>query len=46
MEAYRKVVTQSPDFADAHYNLALLCQKRGLAQEALRHLKAYKKLKA
>ncbi len=46
MEAYRKVVTHSPDFADAHYNLALLCQKRGLAQEALRHLKAYKKLKA
>lgn len=46
VELYRRAVAGSPDFADAHWNLALLCRKRGLAQEALRHLKAYRKLKA
>jgi tetratricopeptide (TPR) repeat protein len=43
---YREAVAQSPDFADAHWNLALLCKSRGLAQEALRHLKVYRKLTA
>lgn len=46
LDAYRTAVAHAPDFADAHYNLALLCQARGHSQEALRHLMAYKKLKA
>ena len=44
--AYRAAVRHAPAFADAHYNLALLCEQRGLRQEALRHLQAYRKLVA
>jgi len=29
--------------ADAHYNLALICEATGLRQEAIRHLAAYRK---
>jgi len=41
---YRAALERAPDMADAHYNLALLCEARGLRQEALRHLSAYRKL--
>lgn len=44
--AYRAALEQAPDMADAHYNLALLYEARGLRQEALRHLSAYRKLNA
>jgi tetratricopeptide (TPR) repeat protein len=46
LDAYRAAVKAAPDFADAHYNLAMLCRERGLPQEAIRHLSAYKKLTA
>jgi hypothetical protein len=32
--------------ADAHYNLSLLYQATGKAQEAIRHLAEYKRRKA
>ena len=34
----------APDLADAHYNLARLCENLGLQQEALRHWSAFRKL--
>ena len=40
---YRKALEASPDMADAHYNLALLCEAKGMRREALRHLSAYRK---
>ncbi|MDQ6621115.1 MAG: tetratricopeptide repeat protein [Pseudomonadota bacterium] len=43
---YRAALKEAPDMADAHYNLALLCEAQGLRQEALRHLSAYRKLNA
>lgn len=44
IEMYRAALAENPAFADAHYNLALLCEAAGLAQEAIRHLAAYRKL--
>ena len=44
--AYRAALKESPDLADAHYNLALLCESEGLRKEALRHLSAFRKLSA
>jgi tetratricopeptide (TPR) repeat protein len=44
--AYRAALRESPDLADAHYNLALLCESEGLRKEALRHLSAFRKLSA
>jgi tetratricopeptide (TPR) repeat protein len=43
-QSYRKAVEAEPGLADAHYNLARLCDAQGLAQEALRHWSAYRKL--
>ena len=40
---YRAALQASPEMADAHYNLALLCERKGLRREALRHLSAYRK---
>jgi tetratricopeptide (TPR) repeat protein len=40
---YRKALEASPEMADAHYNLALLCEAKGMRREALRHLSAYRK---
>jgi hypothetical protein len=31
-------------FADAHFNLARLCEQLGRRAEAIRHLRAYKRL--
>ena len=45
-EAYRAALRDAPDLADAHYNLALLCESEGLRKEALRHLSAFRKLSA
>ena len=41
--AYREALKNNPDMADAHYNLALLCEASGLHQEAVRHLNAFRK---
>jgi tetratricopeptide (TPR) repeat protein len=43
-DSYRKALAAEPNFADAHYNLARLCDAHGLQQEALRHWSAYRKL--
>ena len=44
MASYRAAVAAAPDLADAHFNLARLCEARGLQQEALRHWSAFRKL--
>jgi tetratricopeptide (TPR) repeat protein len=43
-DEYRLVLELDPDFADAHYNLAGLCEQLGHASDALRHSRAYQKL--
>lgn len=43
-EMYRTALAANPDLAQAHYNLALLCEAAGQAQEAIRHLAAYRRL--
>lgn len=43
-DLYRAVLDANPELAQAHYNLALLCEAAGLAQEAIRHLAAYRRL--
>lgn len=43
-DIYRAVLDANPEFAQAHYNLALLCEAAGLAQEAIRHFAAYRRL--
>lgn len=42
--AYRQALEIRPDFADAHFNLARLCETQGMQREALRHWNAYRKL--
>jgi tetratricopeptide (TPR) repeat protein len=42
--AYRAALAAAPDLADAHFNLARLCEARGLRQDAVRHLSAFRKL--
>jgi tetratricopeptide (TPR) repeat protein len=46
MEAYRWALRADPRMADGHYNLALLCEKLGRPQEAIRHMARYRKLVA
>jgi Thioredoxin domain-containing protein len=41
---YEAALERNPDLAEAHYNLALLCEAAGRAQEAIRHLSAYRRL--
>ena len=43
IEAYSAALRLDPEMADAHYNIALLYQKTGKAQEAIRHLAEYKR---
>jgi tetratricopeptide (TPR) repeat protein len=42
--AYRKAIAFSPRYADAHYNLALAYERKGLHRPALRHWQAYLKI--
>jgi tetratricopeptide (TPR) repeat protein len=42
--AYQQVLSLDAAFADAHYNLALLLEKRGDGKGALRHFNAYRRL--
>lgn len=43
---YRAALNTAPDMADAHFNLARLCQVQGLGREAVRHLAAFRRLTA
>ena len=45
-DSYRAALAATPDLADAHFNLARLCQAMGREQEAVRHLSAFRKLTA
>ncbi len=42
--AYQAAIALDPTFADAYFNLARLCEARGHAQEAIRHLATYRRL--
>jgi len=42
--AYRAALNAEPTLADAHFNLARLCEAQGLRREALRHWSALRKL--
>lgn len=42
--AYRAALEVDPGMMDAHYNLALLLERRGEGQGALRHFSAYRRL--
>jgi tetratricopeptide (TPR) repeat protein len=42
--AYHKAVALAPNYADAHYNLALAYERKGLHRNALRHWQCYVKL--
>lgn len=44
LTAYRQAIEVDGCFADAHFNLARLCEQLGRRAEAIRHLRAYKKL--
>lgn len=44
VEAYCKAIDLSPSYADAHYNLALLCERRGQNRRALFHWQSYLRL--
>ena len=43
-KSYRAALAAAPDLADAHFNLARLCEAQGLSQEAVRHFSAFRKL--
>jgi tetratricopeptide (TPR) repeat protein len=44
LAAYEAAVASDPDFADAHYNLGLLYESVGRAQDAIRHMARYRVL--
>lgn len=44
VEAYARALRRDAGFADAHYNLAVICEKTGDARGALRHFNAYRRL--
>ena len=44
LEAYREALRGDPGLADCHYNLALLCERLGMAKDAIRHMAQYRKL--
>jgi DNA-binding transcriptional MerR regulator len=44
LNAYRQAIDVDSSFADAHFNLARLYEQLGNRAEAIRHLRAYKKL--
>jgi tetratricopeptide (TPR) repeat protein len=46
MESYHAALRADPKMADGHYNLALLCEKLGRPQEAIRHMAQYRRLVA
>lgn len=42
---YEKALQLDPDFADAHYNLGSVCERLDRGQDAIRHYRAYEKLR-
>jgi tetratricopeptide (TPR) repeat protein len=42
--AYLQAVSLAPRYADAHYNLALAYERKGMGRQALRHWASYHKL--
>jgi tetratricopeptide (TPR) repeat protein len=44
LEAYEAAIASDPGFADAHYNLGLLYESLGRAQDAIRHMARYRQL--
>jgi tetratricopeptide (TPR) repeat protein len=44
IESYQSAVTEDPDLADGHYNLARLYESMGKPQHAIRHLGQYWRL--
>jgi tetratricopeptide (TPR) repeat protein len=43
-EHYRMALELNPQYADAHFNLALLCERQGDNLKAVHHWKNYLKL--
>jgi tetratricopeptide (TPR) repeat protein len=44
IEAYSQAIALVPQYADAHYNLALAFERQGERRRALRHWMAYTRL--
>src|SRR5215469_1010609 len=44
LQAYHAAVSEDPNFADCHYNLARLYESAGKTQHAIRHLGQYRRL--
>lgn len=44
LESYHAAVSEDPNFADCHYNLARLYESAGKTQHAIRHLGQYRRL--
>jgi tetratricopeptide (TPR) repeat protein len=44
VRAYEGALRGDPDFADCHYNLALLYEKLRKPKEAIRHMAQYRRL--
>ena len=44
LDAYQAAVSEDPNFADCHYNLARLYESAGKTQHAIRHLGQYRRL--
>jgi tetratricopeptide (TPR) repeat protein len=44
IKCYQEAIVHDPGLADAHFNLALLQERKGEAQNAYRHLLAYHRL--
>lgn len=44
LESYNAAISEDPNFADCHYNLARLYESAGKAQHAIRHLGQYRRL--
>jgi tetratricopeptide (TPR) repeat protein len=44
LACYERSVKADPTLADAHYNLALLYERTGRKQEAVRHLAIFRRL--
>jgi tetratricopeptide (TPR) repeat protein len=44
LACYERAIVLDPKFADAHYNLASLCESLGRPHDALRHYNAYRRM--
>jgi DNA-binding transcriptional MerR regulator len=44
LEAYHAAISEDPNLADCHYNLARLYESQGKSQHAIRHLGQYRRL--